>query len=140
MKIQIGSKISSPRVALSALSSLCVVTVAKLATAPSVRTPSAARPSPYRAAPRPYHADKAETEPLRCSSPSHARSPSRCLARRGHRLPWLPPTPHRPFAAAPLRFSAPQTVSPHSEPTTPLPEPGRALPRPEISPCTAGLH
>ena len=46
----------------------------------------------------------------------------------------------RPNHAMVFESLSPEVPSPSKLPPRPLPEPGRALPRPEISPCTAGLH
>ena len=120
MKIQIGSKISIPCVALSALSSLCVVTVAKLATAPSVRTPSAASSAPELSRAR-LLVRHAHAFTLRSLLPCA----SRCLA-TPPRLPWPPPAPPRravdrarpalhqppkPLALVPAKLTGPAITS-----------------------------
>ena len=119
MKIQIGSKISSPRVALSALSSLCVVTVAKLATAPSVHTPSAASSAPELSRAR-LLVRHAHAFALRSLLPRASRRLATSRARHGHQSPLHaePSTELAPLSTNPqIRLIS----SPRSSRTRPSP-------------------
>ena len=137
MKIQIESKISSPRVALSAPSLPCVLTVAKLATAllahATTRVAGSFSPARARAEPQPF-SPAAQSEPRRppwLSLDYHAEPPSE-----------LAPTSTNPPGAFTTSYgtspncqtAAPATSLPEQNPPPPPRPPARRAPFPGSPP------